>query len=164
MRVANWNAQKVFQDTKAQVWENGRVLMDSVVADAKRKCPVGAPRAGHRSRNPNAVVTSRPQVFRRGGFQQAKVSFTPETGRNKGKAVSFTAKRWQGRVPGTLRRTIRRVEREGSGTIRAYAGDFKVYYARFVEKGTRKMHASPFLRPAFSVAKANAMRVLKEGK
>lgn len=62
-------------------------------------------------------------------------------------------KEWAGRKPGSLKNSIRRVNKEGSGNIRVYAGNYRVYYARFIEYGTRKMSARPFLRPAFESIK-----------
>lgn len=146
MRVANWNSQNVFSQIKTIAWENGRRLMDEVTAQAQRQCPVS------------------PIVRLPGKFASARVSFTPKTGRNKGKPVSFgTQKRWTGRFPGQLRGTIRRVEKGGSGNIRVYAGNFKVYYAHMVERGTIRTMAQPFLRPAFQVAKAKAVETIKKG-
>jgi len=50
--------------------------------------------------------------------------------------------------------------RKANGVQRvAVAGD--VYYWRFVEFGTAKMAARPFLRPAFEAQKQNALEVFQ---
>jgi HK97 gp10 family phage protein len=60
---------------------------------------------------------------------------------------------WTGRVPGTLKKSIRyRVTRKGD-KVQVIAGSrsskaLTAFYARFVEFGTRKMTARPFLIPA----------------
>jgi HK97 gp10 family phage protein len=45
--------------------------------------------------------------------------------------------------------------------VRVYAGSEKAYYARFVEHGTIKMKAKPFLRPAAAGAKSVAAGMLE---
>lgn len=152
MRVENWKADQVFSDITNQAIENANNFMDSIVLEAKRLCPVD------------------PITVREGKFSSAVISFTPRTGKNKGKPVSFgTQKRWMGREPGNLRDTIRRVNKPGSGTIRVYAGNFKIYWAFMVERGYRdrsgKQHAAqPFLRPVFHQAKGKAIQAIKGGK
>jgi hypothetical protein len=152
MRVANWKGQEVFNDITQAAFRNANDFMDSVVSEAKRRCPVD------------------PVTFREGKFSSAQVSFTPRTGRNKGKLVSFgTQKRWMGREPGNLRDTIRRVNKSGSGSIRVYAGNFKIYWAFMVERGYHdragKHHsAQPFLRPTFHAAQGKAIQAIKGGK
>jgi very-short-patch-repair endonuclease len=111
MRVANWRAKEVLTHIYDQAIQNGEEIMDDVVEDAKRRCPVGD--------------TTVPD-----GYTSANISFTPKTGRNKGQLVEFgTQRRWKGRFPGQLRGTIRRVTRRDRGNIRIYAGNYKVYYA-----------------------------------
>lgn len=148
MRVASWRGPEVFNRIYEQAIENANSFMDDVLNDAKRRCPVG-----------DKIIS--------GGWQgESTIKFTPKTGKNKGKLVEFrTHKRWKGRYPGQLRDTIRRVNtRKASGNIRVYAGSFKVYYAHFVERGTIKMAAKPFLRPAFNSQKKNALKIIKHGK
>lgn len=145
MRVANWKAKEEFAAIIAQVRANADDFMDGVVADAKRRCPVGT-------------------ITREGKWSSANVSFTPKTGENKGTLVQFhTGKRWMGRNPGDLRDSIRKVNKVGSGNIRVYAGNFKVYWAFMVERGTKYIPRQPFLRPAFFAAQNRALRQLKEG-
>lgn len=73
-------------------------------------------------------------------------------------------KYWQERIPGALRATIRRVSRKDKNNIRVYAGNKKVYYARFVEYGTVKTRKKPFVRPAFQQVKGRILRGIKNGK
>jgi hypothetical protein len=142
MRIANWRAKQVFSDITDAALDEGNNVMDRVVTVARQKCPVL-----------KSSIKPRPD-----GWSGANVSFTPKSGPNKGKSVSFrTEKRWTGRQPGDLKRSLRRVNRpEKPGSIRAYAGNFKIYYAFMVEKGTLSTgwggpaKAQPFLRPAFN--------------
>lgn len=143
MRVANWRGPEVFNDIYNAALANANAFMDGVVEEAKARCPVGT-------------------ITREGKFVSANVSFTPSTGRNRGKSVSFgTQRRWTGRYPGQLRDTIRRVHKHGTGNIRVYAGNFKVYYAHMVERGTSKTPAHPFLRPTFNAKKQTALKSIK---
>ena len=147
MKISKWNANKVFGDIYKQAMKNGNELMDQVVVAAKAKCRVGT-------------------ITREGKWSgEVTVSFTPRTGRNKGRPVEFRAKRWMGREPGDLRDTIRRVNLRDSvsGNIRVYAGNTKIYWAFMVERGTSKTAAHPFLKPAFLSAKRKALRAIKTG-
>jgi len=145
MRVSQWKAHDVLSEIAGRAIDNANDFMDLVVADAKRRCPVGT-------------------IWREGKFANAKVSFTPKTGSNKGTLVSFgTQKRWYGREPGNLRDTIRRVNKPDSGNVRVYAGNFKIYWAFMVERGTSKTAAQPFLRPAFFSAKNRLKKAIKNG-
>lgn len=175
MRISNWNGKKVFGDIIEQAMENGRVVMDEVKMSARQKCPVMKPRTyqqgvsftpqrGKRAGTPVSFFSNR-KTGRSGGFVTAKISFIPKTGKGKGTRVTFsTNKRWTGRYPGQLRDSIRRVDKEGSGNIRVYAGHMKTYYALFVEKGTVKMKAQPFLRPAFNKIRSSVAKRIKEGR
>jgi hypothetical protein len=146
MRIANWRADIVFGSIAEAAMDEQKDIMDGVAAVARQKCPL----LGEHSKYP---IPERPD-----GFSKAFVSFTPKTGRNKGKLVQFgTDKRWTGRRKGDLRNTIRRVTTERRpGNVRVYAGNFKIYYAFMVEKGTASTgwggpaKAQPFLRPAFN--------------
>lgn len=144
MKISKWNGNKVFGDIYKHALQNGNEFMDMVVKDAKARCPVGT-------------------ITREGKWSGASVSFTPKTGRNKGKPVQFAGKRWMGREPGNLRDTIRRTNIKDSGSIRVYAGNFKIYWAFMVERGTSKTAAHPFLRPTFMAAKGRALRAIKTG-
>jgi len=156
MKLANWKTKEIFKTIEDRAHANANNVMDEVVADAKRLCP-----------SPGKTNISRPP-----GWSKAHVSFTPKTGRNKGKLVSFsTDKRWVGRKPGELSATIRRVNRKDSntGTIRVYAGNFKIYWAFMVERGTASTgwggpaRAQPFLRPAFNGIKKTIIKKIKHG-
>lgn len=151
MRVANWKGQEVFNDITQAAFRNANDFMDSVVSEAKRRCPVD------------------PYTYREGKFSSASVSFTPTRGSNKGNLVHFgTQKRWMGREPGNLRDTIRRVNKAGTGNIRVYAGNFKIYWAHMVERGYQdragKYHSGAhFLSRAFFHHK-NMVKNFIEGK
>jgi HK97 gp10 family phage protein len=145
MRVAGVRVKEFGDEIFGQCIENGNVLMDGIRDHAKRLVPVG-------------------KVTRAGGFAARQISFIPKKGRNKGTSVEFDAEVWVGRIPGSLRNSIRRVNSvRNPGSIRVYAGNYKIYYAFMVERGTVKTRKQPFLRPAFEAAKAHALIVLKNG-
>jgi len=151
MRVENWHSKEIFKAIEDRAVDNANAVMDDVAAEAKAKCPVD------------------PVTFREGKFSKAHVSFTPKTGRNKGNLVSFdTEYRWMGRAPGNLRDTIRRVNKPGSGNIRVYAGNFKIYWAFMIEKGYHdrggRYHAGVhFLQAPFHRVKMSVINRIKNG-
>jgi len=146
MRLENWHSKEIFQGIMDQALVNANVVMDEVADDAKMRCPVDT------------------KTYRPDGWANAHVEFTPKTGAWKNKLVSFnTKKRWVGRKPGDLLSTIRRVNRPGSGNIRVYAGNFKIYWAFMVEKGTSRTKAQPFLKPSFHRIKKDIVKMIKNG-
>ncbi len=76
-----------------------------------------------------------------------------------------SARKWGARVAGALRDSIRVVRLHGDPrrNIRVYAGSREVFYASFVEYGTAKMRARPFLRQAVAASKAAARSILLNG-
>lgn len=72
--------------------------------------------------------------------------------------------KWSGRRAGALRDSIRmvRLKDDPKLNIRVYAGNTEVFYARWVEYGTVKMKAKPYLRPAFNQMKSLARNILSE--
>lgn len=122
MRIANWRSKEVFGALLDKAEQGANAVMDDVVkvVHSKYKQP---------------LVKHAPPIYRKGRFGSARVTFIPKTGKNKGEVVDFyTDKRWTGRWPGQLQRTVRRVNKAGSGSVRVYLGNFKVYYASMVEK------------------------------
>lgn len=83
----------------------------------------------------------------------------------KGRPQYKTGKEYTAREAGALKASIRVVRLHGDPkrNIRVYAGSKKVYYARFVETGTVKMRAKPYLRPAVNSSKAEAKNILLNG-
>jgi len=145
MRLESWREGEVFNEITETALKNANGVMDDVVTLARSMCPVGT-------------------ISRPGGWSSANVAFTPKTGKNKGTPVSFhTDKQWKGREPGDLRNTIRRVNRKDSGNIRVYAGNFKIYWAFMVERGTVKTRPQPFLRTAFQQVQTTALEKIKNG-
>jgi HK97 gp10 family phage protein len=73
--------------------------------------------------------------------------------------------KWSAREAGALKRSIRVVRLHGDPkkNVRVYAGSREVYYARFVEYGTAKMRARPFLRPAVQAMKSKIGKVFQGG-
>lgn len=71
-----------------------------------------------------------------------------------GKDIPQGEGKWSKREAGALKRTIRVVRLKGDPKldVRVYAGNRTrgVFYAHFLEFGTIKMRAKPFLRPALN--------------
>lgn len=77
-----------------------------------------------------------------------------------------TGKDWTARKAGALKASIRVVRLKGDPkmNVRVYAGNrTDAYYARFVEYGTVKMRAKPFLRPALNESKTKIKDIVQEG-
>ena len=140
-RVANWRAKELFSQVREVALEEANAVMDGLVEDAKRLCPVSPiEREGRWSYDQN-------------------ISFTPKRGKNRGQRVSFRAKRWMGRQPGDLRSTIRKVTKHDRvGNIRVYAGNAKIYWASMVEHGTRGRPGVHYLKRATEQAKAHTVQ------
>lgn len=83
----------------------------------------------------------------------------------KSRPASKGGKEWTAREAGSLRRSIRVIKMDKGGTrkILVYAGSKKAFYARFVEYGTVKMPARPFLRPALNTSKSRIQGILRGG-
>lgn len=150
MRVEGWKGKEVFDSIVDAAMIGLNAVMDDHVTDAKRRCPVG-------------------KITRQEGYVERDVVFTPKRGRGKGKEVNFIAHTWTGRVPGTLKATIRKVEKwDRAGNLRCYAGNNKVFYARFVEYGTASTgwggpaKAQPYLRPSFQAIKGKVRERIEE--
>ena len=75
-------------------------------------------------------------------------------------------KDWTAREAGALKKSIRVVRLTGDAkkNVRIYAGSRAVFWARFVEYGTAKMAARPFLRPALQAVKNRIGQIFKGGK
>jgi len=123
--------------------------MDKHVVEAKRLCPVG-------------------KIIRADVNKLRDVLFVPKKGRGKGKTVNFVADTWIGRKPGSLRSTIRKVDKYDRKTnVRVYAGNSQVYYARFVEYGTASTgwggpaKKQQFMRPSFLSVKGKAKEIIE---
>lgn len=74
-------------------------------------------------------------------------------------------KYWTEREPGSLKKSIRVVRKKDSKSRNVWimAGNKKVFYAKFVEFGTVKKGAQPFLRPALNSSKAEIKSILENG-
>lgn len=105
--------------------------------------------------------TAMDRLEKAGGYVQLQAILKCPVGADvpKGKG------KWSGRKKGDLRRTIRVVRLDGDPklNIRVYAGNKEVYYAPFVEYGTVKMPAKPFMRPAINGAGAEIMAIMENG-
>lgn len=79
--------------------------------------------------------------------------------------VPYGRGKWSGRKSGALKSSIRVVRLKGDTrrNVRVYAGSREVFYARFVEHGTVKMGAKPFLRPAVAASRGEAKSILLNG-
>lgn len=141
MRVERLRIKEVFQNVADLAIVGANNVMANHAEDARRRAPRGT-------------------ITRKDGQTQRDVAFVPKSGRGKGKIVTFIADTWTGREPGSLKASVRKVEKlDRPGNIRVYAGSKKIYYARFVEYGTASTgwggpaKAQPFMRPSFHVIK-----------
>ena len=118
MAKVNWFANNVLKKVGKAKYGALRKGGAIVKREAKALCPVGIEIKG-----------------------TAKTGQTVKMGQPAGKA-------WTEREPGTLKKTIRfRVSKDGFG-VRVIAGSKMAFYARFVEFGTARDIARPYLRPA----------------
>ena len=155
MRLANWRAKEVLDAISEAALNSADGIMGNVVVNAKIACPVLVD-----------LSQERPD-----GWRSANISFTPKTGRNKGKPVKFfTMRQWTGRKQGDLQKTIRKVTKEDRvGNYRVYAGNFKIYYAHMIEKSGYTDRAGrfhppiPFLRNSFNGQKSKVIDRIKSG-
>jgi len=70
-------------------------------------------------------------------------------------------------TPGSLRRAVYQAyaDKESGDGVAKYRISWNkthAFYGRFVEFGTSKMAAKPFLRPAYDAARAKAVQAVKE--
>ena len=83
------------------------------------------------------------------------------------KAASFAAEQARGKAPrqtGKLATSIAYEVKARGSEITGYVGTgSKVFYGRFVEMGTRKLAARPFLRPAVFENADQILRLIREG-
>lgn len=140
MRIEGWKGKQVFDSLVSAAMIGANAVMDDHVKGAKALCPVG--------------------TIQRGGANRMKdVLFTTK----RGKVVNFIADTWMERVPGSLKNSIRKVEKyDRAGNIRVYSGNKQVFYARFVEFGTAKTKKQPFLRPSFQAIKGTVKSRIEE--
>ena len=150
MRVEGVKIKEVFQNLMDLAIAGANAVMADHVADAKRRCPV----------RKNLTEGTR---YREEGNVLRDVIFTPKTGKGRGKYVNFIADTPLGRVAGSLKASIRKVEKTSRpGNIRVYAGAKKTFYARFVEYGTSHSPKQPFMRPSFQAIKGTAQARIEE--
>lgn len=141
MRVVGWRLPVICDEIKSRAIEAVNEVMDEHVARSKSLCPVG-------------------EITREGKWKSVTVSFMATTRKrrkipeNKRQLVRFQAVQWTGREPGSLRNSIRRVNKPSRpGNVRVYAGNKAVNYAHFIEYGTVKMKRQSFMRPGFQSIK-----------
>jgi len=157
MRITRWNSKELFQGLIDKAERGANVAMDDVVVGAKLNFIAGRKQW--------------PPIVRQGKFGKAHVQFSPKRGKHKGLIVDFlTDKRWTGRqTPDNLLDSIRRVNRAGSGKVRVYAGNFKVYWAFMIEKSGytdrsgKKHKPLHFMKKAFHVKKKNMVKQIASG-
>lgn len=139
-RVEGVRIKEVFQNVMDLAIIGANKVMADVAIDAKRLCP---------TKKGVSVGTQ----YRASGRVMRDVLFTTK----RGKDVNFIADTEMGRVAGSLRNTIRKVEKESRpGNIRVYCGNQAVWYGRFVEYGTSRSRKQPFMRPSFHAIRGTA--------
>lgn len=68
--------------------------------------------------------------------------------RGTAKSGDSRGQTWSERTPGSLKKSIRYKITKKGDKVQIIAGDKQVFYARFVEFGTERTLAQPFIRPA----------------
>jgi HK97 gp10 family phage protein len=137
------------------LWDELGVVMN----EAQALCPVGDDERGTRS------FTYKRNSKKKKIELGSKFAISESGARIRKPTGSATA--WTARKPGTLRDSIFRrtrvVDDAWVGWVKAgysrtfHDGDPNAFYAHFVEFGTKKIAAQPFMRPALS--KANPDRI-----
>lgn len=146
MRVEGWHGKEVFQNLIDLALIGANKVMADVCADAKRRCPT-------------KKGVSEGTQYQANGRVMRDVLFTTK----RGKDVNFIADTEMGRVAGSLRATIRKVEKDSRpGNIRVYCGNRAIWYGRFVEYGTSHSRKQPFMRPSFQAIKGTAQARIEE--
>ena len=74
------------------------------------------------------------------------------------KAGKYAGASWTKRVPGSLKKTIRVVEKPGVNNIWIMAGNRDIFYAKVVEAVVRK-----YLKPALNQSKSRIIEILRNG-
>lgn len=130
------NLDAILEAARAGIETGVHVAVEKVATRARRLCPVGTEARGSRQSFFRSIRVGK------GSYKKVRVN-------------SRVPAAWTARRPGTLRDSIfTRVRwKEGTclGWVKAGADgtpDGSAYYAPFVEFGTSKMPASPFMRPA----------------
>lgn len=161
MRITGLKVKETFDALIDAAVAGENSIMDEHVEISKRLCPV---RKGETVGN-----QYRKEYGDKNGRVLRDVLFTPKTGRGKGKVVNFIASTWTGRIAGSLKDTIRKVEKhDRKGNVRVYAGNNKIFYARFTEYGTsstgwgKGVPKQPFLRPGFQAIKPKVKSRIEE--
>lgn len=84
-----------------------------------------------------------------------------------GESVHHTKGKKQTFQPGNLKASIyqayaEKESGEGSATYRVSYNKKKAFYGRFVENGTSKMAAKPFIRPSYDARRQDAINAARE--
>lgn len=135
------NADAIVEALRKGIENGVSAAVEKVAAKARMLCPVGTVEKGAR-RTFTRVVRGRKKKDGTRNYKKVRVTAQRKLG-------------WTARRPGTLRDSIfTRVRwKDGVclGWVKAGADgtpDGSAYYAPFVEWGTSKMKAKPFMRPA----------------
>lgn len=131
-RIEGWNPNKFDEEFENIAIDRLISAAEVIAVKARSNCPVG--------------TISRPAY---------------KTGKDAGKI-------WTSRDAGRLRKSIRVVRKKTKSgkafsrkrSIRVYAGHFTGYYAGWVEYGTKKVPARPFLRKAFHSSMSEVQSIL----
>lgn len=129
-----------------------------VAAEARRLAPVGTVTKGTRK----TMMVRRSRKTADGGRERFTV-----------RVAAKTETSWTARNPGTLRDSIYTKVRWKNGVCLGFVkagydrkrgeGDPNAFYAQFVEYGTKKMTARPFMRPAAAKAKPERVGAAMRG-
>ncbi len=136
-----------------------------VAAEARRLCPVG-------SKSRSLPITRRLTYSRKIRMATGQTFKRDEGGRVITKKYT-NPESWRARNPGTLRDSIYTKVRWSNGVCLGFVkagydqkrkeGDPNAFYAKFIEYGTKKMRARPFMRPAGAKARPERIAAAMRG-
>jgi HK97 gp10 family phage protein len=154
----NFNADAVMKAIRTNTALAVEQEVERVAAEARRLAPVGTVTKG-----------TRKTFFARRSRKAADGSRV----RYRVRVVAKTETSWTARNPGTLRDSIYTKVRWKNGVCLGFVkagfdrkrgeGDPNAFYAPFVEYGTKKMAARPFMRPAGAKARTENIAAAMRG-
>jgi HK97 gp10 family phage protein len=131
-----------------------------ILAQAKANAPVGKPTTELRALAKNTIAFGRAFGATEKQVQRAATRAVAQATRE--------AKKGKQRYPGQLRDSLRlRAMKSKKGRIgmmvQTREGDYRgdTFYGAFIEYGTNKMAAKPYMRPAFDTKKGEAAKIIE---
>ena len=162
----NFNTDAVLKRVRGATAQAMEAEVAIVAAEARRLCPVGS---AERALPKRYFLTNSRAVRKATGMKFKR----DEGGRLISKEYKGVPESWRARTPGTLRDSIYTKVRWKNGVCLGFVkagydqkrreGNPNAFYARFVEYGTKKMPAKPFMRPAGAKARPSRIGAAMKG-